>query len=98
MYGSCAVASASAIGAFGSIRPRSSQRRAASTEHGRRTISFNPKPVHIPNPAWPRLARDDTEGEGFEPSVRRSRTTVFETAPFNHSGTPPGTRLGDGEG
>ncbi len=30
------------------------------------------------------------EGEGFEPSVRRSRTTVFETAPFNHSGTPPG--------
>ena len=29
------------------------------------------------------------EGEGFEPSVR-TRTTVFETAPFDHSGTPPG--------
>ncbi len=29
------------------------------------------------------------EGEGFEPSVRGKRTTVFETAPFDHSGTPP---------
>jgi len=29
------------------------------------------------------------EGEGFEPSVDRRPTTVFETAPFNHSGTPP---------
>ena len=28
------------------------------------------------------------EGEGFEPSVR-SRTTVFETVPFDHSGNPP---------
>ncbi len=30
------------------------------------------------------------EGQGFEPWVRHDRTTVFETAPFNHSGTPPG--------
>ena len=29
------------------------------------------------------------EREGFEPSVRVARTTVFETAPFNHSGTSP---------
>ncbi len=29
------------------------------------------------------------EGVGFEPTVRLRRTTVFETAPFNHSGTPP---------
>ncbi len=29
------------------------------------------------------------EGEGFEPSVPQKSTTVFETAPFNHSGTPP---------
>lgn len=29
------------------------------------------------------------EREGFEPSVRKKRTTVFETAPFNHSGTSP---------
>jgi hypothetical protein len=31
---------------------------------------------------------DEAEGEGFEPSVRRSRTTVFETAPWL-----PGTGL-----
>ena len=29
------------------------------------------------------------EREGFEPSVRVKRTTVFETAPFNHSGISP---------
>jgi hypothetical protein len=29
------------------------------------------------------------EGEGFEPPVPAKGTTVFETAPFNHSGTPP---------
>jgi hypothetical protein len=29
------------------------------------------------------------EGEGFEPSVDQRPTTVFETAPFNRSGTPP---------
>ena len=29
------------------------------------------------------------EEEGFEPSVRWKRTTVFETAPFDRSGTPP---------
>ena len=27
--------------------------------------------------------------EGFEPSVETSPTTVFETVPFNHSGTFP---------
>jgi hypothetical protein len=26
---------------------------------------------------------------GFEPTVPQKRTTVFETAPFNRSGTPP---------
>ena len=29
------------------------------------------------------------EGEGFEPSVRDCRTTLFESAPFDHSGTLP---------
>ena len=29
------------------------------------------------------------EGEGFEPSVTQGATPVFETDPFNHSGTPP---------
>ena len=29
------------------------------------------------------------EGVGFEPTVHQRRTTVFETAPINHSGTPP---------
>ena len=28
------------------------------------------------------------EGEGFEPSVPIKRTTVFETAPIDHSGNP----------
>ena len=32
------------------------------------------------------------EGEGFEPSVTQGATPVFETDPFNHSGTPPGGR------
>ena len=30
------------------------------------------------------------EEVGFEPTVPRSGTPVFETGPFNHSGTPPG--------
>ena len=29
------------------------------------------------------------EEVGFEPTVPQKRTTVFETAPFNRSGTPP---------
>ena len=29
------------------------------------------------------------ERVGFEPTVGTSPTTVFETAPFNHSGTSP---------
>ncbi len=29
------------------------------------------------------------EREGFEPSVRSRRTTVFETAPFDRSGISP---------
>ena len=29
------------------------------------------------------------EEVGFEPTVPRSGTPVFETGPFNHSGTPP---------
>ena len=29
------------------------------------------------------------EGKGFEPLVRPRRTTVFETAPFDHSGNSP---------
>ena len=34
-------------------------------------------------PVWP------AEEVGFEPTVPRSGTPVFETGPFNHSGTPP---------
>ena len=29
------------------------------------------------------------ESKGFEPLVRETRTTVFETAPFDHSGNSP---------
>jgi integrase len=36
-----------------------------------------------------------TEGVGFEPTDRRSRSTVFKTVPINHSGTPP--RVGQRE-
>src|SRR5690606_5723337 len=31
----------------------------------------------------------DAEGVGFEPTVTTGATPVFETGPFNHSGTPP---------
>jgi hypothetical protein len=33
--------------------------------------------------------RNGAAGEGFEPSGRFGRPTVFKTAPFDHSGTPP---------
>ena len=32
------------------------------------------------------------ERVGFEPTVAHRTTTVFETAPFNHSGTSPGSQ------
>lgn len=32
---------------------------------------------------------EKAEEEGFEPSVPGTGTPVFETGPFNHSGTPP---------
>jgi hypothetical protein len=36
------------------------------------------------------LFETPTEGEGFEPSSEeKSPETVFETAAFNHSATPP---------
>lgn len=35
-----------------------------------------------------RIHSNDAEVEGFEPRYA-VRITVFETAPFNHSGTPP---------
>lgn len=34
------------------------------------------------------------ERQGFEPWVRARRTTVFETAPFDHSGISP-SKKGD---
>ena len=33
------------------------------------------------------------ESKGFEPLVRAMRTTVFETAPFDHSGNSPGAKV-----
>ena len=33
--------------------------------------------------------REKAEEVGFEPTVPRRGTPVFETGPFNHSGTPP---------
>ena len=35
------------------------------------------------------------EGQGFEPWVPVKGTTVFETAPFNHSGIPPLFQIND---
>ncbi len=35
------------------------------------------------------------ERVGFEPTVPQSDTTVFETVPFNHSGTSPSWLAGD---
>ena len=33
------------------------------------------------------------ERVGFEPTVTRKATTVFETAPFSHSGTSPNGKI-----
>ena len=38
------------------------------------------------------------ERVGFEPTVPLARTTVFETAPFDHSGTSPWSYLAEREG
>jgi hypothetical protein len=35
------------------------------------------------------------EGVGFEPTVPHKGTTVFETAPIDHSGTPPRVTLSE---
>ncbi len=35
------------------------------------------------------VPRKLAEGVGFEPTVAQKTTTVFETAPFGRSGTPP---------
>ena len=35
------------------------------------------------------LLKYAAERVGFEPTVETSSTTVFETVPFNHSGTSP---------
>ena len=44
-----------------------------------------------------KLSTSLAEEVGFEPTVPRRGTPVFETGPFNHSGTPPRVaRLGDG--
>ena len=46
-----------------------------------------------------KIGGQEAEEVGFEPTVPRRGTPVFETGPFNHSGTPPRVaRLGDGLG
>src|SRR2546427_5917886 len=53
------------------------------------------EPVNLPNKLCqtnlPNGCRSSVlaEGVGFEPTVPQGGTTVFETAPINHSGTPP---------
>ena len=42
-----------------------------------------------PHGSGPCSTSEEAEGEGFEPSVDRKDHNGFETAPFNHSGTPP---------
>ena len=42
----------------------------------------------LKSPGFPGLFKEMAERQGFEPWVRK-RTTVFETAPFDHSGTSP---------
>src|SRR2546427_4327633 len=39
---------------------------------------------------WCGIALDLAEGEGFEPSADQRPATVFETAAFDRSATPPG--------
>src|SRR5262249_14254975 len=42
-------------------------------------------------PMRSRARHDVAEEVGFEPTVPQCGTPVFETGPFNHSGTPPGS-------
>jgi hypothetical protein len=44
---------------------------------------------------WTARALGMAERVGFEPTVPQSDTTVFETVPFNHSGTSPSWVAGD---
>ena len=45
--------------------------------------------VRLPRATAKPHGRKLAEGVGFEPTVPAKGTTVFETAPFDHSGTPP---------
>lgn len=45
--------------------------------------------IIFPKPSFQNYQKLPAEAGGFEPPVPQSGTAVFETAPFNHSGTLP---------
>src|SRR3954451_14361311 len=58
------------------------------------TLTWPPETNHArapgPKPAPRRDRLYQRRGRDSNPRCAERRTTVFETAPFNHSGTPPG--------
>src|SRR6476619_1819135 len=58
---------------------------------GRSVLESAPRPPQLPKPAH-RAGFSWRERRGWDSNPRAAlrRPTVFETAPFNHSGTPPG--------
>ena len=61
---------------------------AVSSESG---LPLTALPINEESTCDEALSRLSAEGEGFEPSMdEKTPITVFETAAFNRSATPPG--------
>ena len=55
--------------------------------------SFQQRPGQPKNRTFGAVVLWFAEKEGFEPSDRIKRSTVFETAPFDHSGISPWIKI-----
>ncbi len=75
-----------ALGAGGTPSHTRSQNRERSRPIGGR---IRPHLVRAASAGAATFDSRTAEEVGFEPTVPRSGTPVFETGPFNHSGTPP---------
>jgi hypothetical protein len=60
--------------------------RAVGTRNGRNTGSYVQEAASRGNGDFSDFTAEEV---GFEPTVPGTGTPVFETGPFNHSGTPP---------
>src|SRR3954462_4683859 len=69
---------------------RPSGGRGARREVGGAWIGEKDRGTRLPKSEDAHTDHVPAEEVGFEPTVPRRGTPVFETGPFNHSGTPPG--------